>query len=449
MKLSLAVFLAVFSAVVGLLTLSPGAPVALADATKTTWFAGLNNPGGIIVNAAGDVVLTEGGTGNNDARLLATRDLNADGDAMDAGEMSIIADGLPSISFSDPTGEEGVFGVADVARDADGNYWILAPVVGDEGPSVWIGMIDQNGDFDPLADLGAYEAANDPDQDGVDSNPFAFIVGPDGMLYVNDSGGNDTLKVNPATGTITTYAVYAEFPNPTPIGPPTMDAVPTGIEVDQDGGITVIFLTGFPFPQGGAFAAALFDENEDGDALDPDEVFFIPTGATATTDLGHTPNGVHYAVEVSTDLQDEANAPPGALIQYSPNGNVIVMDGLIGPISMAVRGDDEIFVSELFSGTISRVANLPAATIDRAVELLPGWNLVTYTGEAADIDVAFGDVLDDVGIIYGFANANEMWTSFDPNVPIALNSLFFLETEQVVWVNVTADHPVTWYMEAD
>ncbi len=443
MKVSLGIFLAVFSALVGLLALNASTPNVLAEATKTVWVADLNNPGQVTVNSDGDIVIAEGGTGVNDGRILATRDLNADGDAMDAGEMTVIADGLPSISAGEP-GEEGVFGTIAAVEDANGTYWVLNAMDAEPFPTGWVGSI-VNGDFVPLADLGAYEAANDPDQDGVESNPWDLVIGTDGMIYVNDAAANATLKVDPDTGDITTYAVWPEFDNPLDFGPPTMDPVPTGIEVDPDGLLVTVFLTGFPFPQGGAYAAGMFDE--DGDVLEEGETFAFMTGLTATTDLTHDENNVHYAVEVSTNLADEENPPPGRLMQYSPSGNVVVMDGLIGPISVAYH-DGAFYVTELFAGIVSRIDNEPPAMIERSVLLLPGFNFVAYTGIATDVETSLGDLLDDISIIYSFDNASKEWSAFDPDAPAALNDLG-LEVEQVVVLNVTADTPIVWNMEVE
>jgi hypothetical protein len=268
------------------------------------------------------------------------------------------------------------------------------------------------------------------------------------MIYVNDAAGNTTLKVDPATGDITTFAVWPEFDNPLDFGPPTMDPVPTGIEVGPDGEIVLVFLTGFPFPQGGADAGVAFDGDGDGDALEDGETFTFPVGGTALTDLTHDENNVHYAVEVSTDLSDEENPPPGLLIQYSPSGNVVVMDGLIGPISVAYH-DGAFYVTELFAGIVSRVDNEPPATVERSVQLLPGFNFVTYTGAPTEVEETLGDLLDDIGIIYAFDNASEAWTAFDPSAPAALNDLTFLEAQQIVVINVTAATPIVWDMAVE
>lgn len=442
MKVRIVLLVAVLAAFALVTSQRSETPSATADAIKTTWVSGLKNPRGLAVNSVHDVLIAEQGTGANDARLLSTRDLNGDGDAMDAGEISVIAENLPSV-LAGPPGEEGVAGVSAISRDAGGTYWVLA-VMG-ESASGWLGKI-VDGAFVPVADLGAYEAANDPNGDGIDSNPYDLVVGADGLIYVDDAAGNDTLRVDPTTGVITTYAVYQDFPNPTPIGPPTIDAVPTGIDLQADGRLAIIFLSGFPFPQTGSYIAVLEDRNGDGDARDAGEALWISTGATATTDLTHNSDGVRYVTEVSTNLTDETNAPPGDIFQYSPNGNVLIVGGLIGPTSLTYDGR-ALYVSEEFAGTISRVSNWPYAGIDRSVKLLPGWNQVTYSGVTRRLDQALTGISDDIGVIYSFGNADKKWSSYDPAGPAALNTLNILDAEQIVWINVTGAQPVLWYME--
>lgn len=74
-------------------------------------------------------------------------------------------------------------------------------------------------------------------------------LGPDGMLYVADAGGNCVYKVNQATGEITLVAVIPgiEVPaemvpeggNPARGGSADIDPVPTSVTITEDGTIYV------------------------------------------------------------------------------------------------------------------------------------------------------------------------------------------------------------------
>jgi hypothetical protein len=82
------------------------------------------------------------------------------------------------------------------------------------------------------------------------SNPFDLVVVGD-QLYVTDGGQNSVRQVDLATGAFSTLVT---FPNVTNtlfpgLGPPTSEAVPTGIAY-SDGQLLVTLFTGFPFPPG-------------------------------------------------------------------------------------------------------------------------------------------------------------------------------------------------------
>lgn len=78
-----------------------------------------------------------------------------------------------------------------------------------------------------------------------DSHPYNLIKGPDGDIYITDAGANAIIHRH----SVGNYSVLAKFPtyaNPTPVGPPQVQAVPTGIIFDGHD-FLVSTLTGFPF----------------------------------------------------------------------------------------------------------------------------------------------------------------------------------------------------------
>ena len=73
----------------------------------------------------------------------------------------------------------------------------------------------QSGAVTQVADLAAFERANNPDTFEITDDPYGIAMGADGNLYVADSGANDFLRVNPQTGQATVVAVFAGIPRPT------------------------------------------------------------------------------------------------------------------------------------------------------------------------------------------------------------------------------------------
>lgn len=163
-------------------------------------------------------------------------------------------------------------GVADVAPTGRGSMWA---VTGGTDPTEDTGQglyHASQGTTRLIANLFAFEAANDPDdpdgpgpQSNVDSNPFD-VASLGAHALVADAGGNDLLRVD-RQGNIEVVATFpieivstsnlnalAGCPAPTPLCalPPELPAqpVPTSIAVGPDGAMYVGELKGFPAPTG-------------------------------------------------------------------------------------------------------------------------------------------------------------------------------------------------------
>ena len=89
--------------------------------------------------------------------------------------------------------------------------------------------------------------------DNMDSNPFSAVQDEHGHWYVTDAGANAIIRVSRNGQNMSVFATFPEFVNPTPVGPPMVDPVPTGIvALPHYGGFLVTTLTGFPFVAGQA-----------------------------------------------------------------------------------------------------------------------------------------------------------------------------------------------------
>ena len=357
-KLSVFFDLAVVSVLTITLLVLVSSDSASASVIRMPYITSLNSPRGLIINADGNLVIAEQGTGADDGRLLEAIDLNNDGDADDEGELTEITTGLPSVLGGDPE-NPSLAGVSGIAQAADGTYWLvvgggLATGGGPMPPFSTLGRI-VDGAYEMVVDLGQYEADNDPDADGADSNPYDLTFGADGYIYVSDAGANAVLRMNPESSAVTTYFVLPSVPNPLfgqGLGGPTMDPVPTGLAFGLDGALYVSFLTGFPFPQGAAFIARLADLNNDGDAMESGEAFLVSGGLSALTDITFDPDGAPYLVEFSTNFLGEN--VPGRLVQYSPGGNVEIAGGLVTPTAL-VFSEHSFFVSEEAAGMVTHI----------------------------------------------------------------------------------------------
>jgi len=176
------------------------------------------------------------------------------------------------------------------------------------------------------ADIGAYEAAVDPDGGVPDTNPTGIIARGGGYV-LTDSGGNSLLRVQ--GGHVSTIAVF-DSPGtaPVPFPPFEIDVqpVPTSVAVGPDGAYYVSELTGFPFVPGFARIHRVVPGQ-------------APTvyaeGLTNVTDLAWH-EGELYAVQIGI-LQ----GGPGSLVRVDPaGGHETVLGGLTAPYGLAFHGDD-------------------------------------------------------------------------------------------------------------
>lgn len=76
----------------------------------------------------------------------------------------------------------------------------------------------RSGGWRQLANIGAYEAAVNPDGGEHDTNPYG-VLATSGGTYVADAGGNSLLRVS-SSGRISTVAV---FPTGSPLLRPSSD----------------------------------------------------------------------------------------------------------------------------------------------------------------------------------------------------------------------------------
>jgi hypothetical protein len=158
-------------------------------------------------------------------------------------------------------------GVTDVAVRNPHSLWALtSEVFGSSGSKLYI---VRDGEAHALADLHAFEVANNPHPASVETDPFDVLNRGDGAAVVADAAGNDIIHVA-RDGTMKLIAVLPDevvptdnakrlvgCPNPSDPSdqeicdlPAQIPAEPVATSVTQapDGGLYVGELKGFPAP---------------------------------------------------------------------------------------------------------------------------------------------------------------------------------------------------------
>lgn len=347
---------------------APAAP-AIGPADWTTIADGLANPRGLVFGPDGALYVAEAGSGGDGGcvpdpeggnRCIgdtgAITKVTLDADMMPTAQTQVIT-GVASVANEDTGAATG--GPTAVAFQGNDMYFttgfggdpaLLAPA-GALGPTaVELTQVMAAGPGDTYTswvDLGAYETANDPDEDGPDSNPFDLLtIGEPALRAPNagaflavDAGANDLLDIS-ETGSVSTVAVFAnvnvEFPPGSGEMVP-MDAVPTSVVVGPDGAYYVSQLTGFPFPVGGANVWRV----EPGS--DP---AVYAGGFTNILDLEFAADGSLYVLEMFTRSLLSGD-PTGAITRIDTDGGrtLIAREGLITPTDLTIGPDHALYVT--------------------------------------------------------------------------------------------------------
>lgn len=220
-----------------------------------------------------------------------------------------------------------------------------------------LARLNAAGEWGYVADLGAYETVNDPDQifqdpPKVDTNPYALFAERSGhSVLVIDAGANSLLRVGAAAERaaverlgISTRAVFA--PHPTSAD----DAVPTSIAAGPDGALYVGELTRFPVIPGISTVYRLTPGASPSVCIG---------GFTQIMDLAFDAAGDLYVLQLTGSLirVTPARDPDQDLCARYANGvRSVVATGFASPTSVAVGPDGALYVSN--RGTAARVGQV-------------------------------------------------------------------------------------------
>ena len=327
---------------VGLLSVAGS---ALAQSPYEVVMSGLDNPRGLAFAPNGALYVAEAGRGGPGPCLVSgvgeVRCFGHTGaiSRLWMGRQSRVVEGLESHALPDGTSASGP---NDVSFNGVGGAYITMGLGGDDVWKAALGgtsfgsviKMAASGQWKTVADILHHETAENPAGGPVDSNAFGILAEPGGVL-VADAGGNSLLSVS-LNGKIETLAVFPAQANPTPVGRPMIEAVPTSVARGADGALYVGQLTGFPFVQG---LASIY-------RLVPGLAPAVHCGGFKTImDLAFGPDGSLYVVENATGGLFFAPGT-GRLSRVAPDcSRTTLLGGLNRPTSVTVGADGAVYVT--------------------------------------------------------------------------------------------------------
>jgi predicted small lipoprotein YifL len=309
-------------------------------AKVTTVASGLVAPMGIETDHKGNIWVAETGTANNDGKVVVI-----DPNPPKNGKSSVMSyDAIIHLSSIKNALSGDVEGPAHLLFNK-GMLYILA---GDYLYTADVSSFnpgDQpiDGSTLPFEDIGSYVRSLNIVTPN-DSHPYNMMVGPDGDIYITDAGANAIIRRESAGH----YSVLAEFPNfanPTPVGPPQIQAVPTGIIFDGQN-FLVSTLTGFPFLDG---AAVIYRVSLSGDVSVYQSGFTTLVSIADGGFYGHVV--LHYGSFGATGFVPNT----GSMIAVNGSSSTVITDGLNLPAGMKQINNHSWYVTSMGDGTLLKV----------------------------------------------------------------------------------------------
>jgi hypothetical protein len=194
-------------------------------------------------------------------------------------------------------------------------------------------------------DIGTFVLKYDFEDDTQESNPYNLTVGPKGDIFIADAAANAIIRRS-SSGKLSVFATFPDLDNPTEIGPPTIDPVPTSITFVRDK-FYVTTLTGFPFLPG---LARVYTVDLAG------KVSLYQEGFTTITDMSLDPVENPVLVELGQFGQQGFEPNSGRIVVATATGQSTMVAGLNQPTAIVRANPLTYYVNSLVDGKISKVS---------------------------------------------------------------------------------------------
>ncbi len=289
-------------------------------------------------------VVAEAGTGINDGRVTFLDSVTAN--------RQILAVGLPSVnSVGFPSGPH------DVALSGNDLYVALGASLDATLSSTVVRFDLAATPWSPgqppltVADIAEVipVQAFMQSQGYAFSNVYSMALGRKNHLYISDAGANSILRYDLGTKGMSIFADIPAEANPTLVGPPQIDAVPTRIRWDGRY-LRVSTMTGFPFVPG--LAKVYRIDSQGTVSVEQDNL-------TLATSFSYSPTTDKLNVTQFADSFDPATgfAPnTGSLVEFNGMGQPLPLSESVAfPTEVVHMADGKPFFTAIGTGDLLRI----------------------------------------------------------------------------------------------
>ena len=292
--------------------------------------SGLESPLGLEVDDAGNIWVSEAETKNNDGRVVMIRPNGKQYDAI------INLSAFVNAHSGEPQGTSHLLLNGKILYILSGDY-LYSVNISNFKP----GNTPIDASKLPFEDIGKFVRSYPFVNNTHDTHPYNLTKGPNGDLYIADAGANAIIHRKSAGK----YAVVAEIPgfaNPTPVGPPQIEAVPTSLHFEGQN-ILVTTLTGFPFVEG---EAAVYKVSLAG------KVLVFEPGFTTLVDLADVGSYGHLLLQHGSFGPTGFVEKSGSLIFSDGSTKEVLTKTLDKPVALKQVNSSTWYITSMGAGTV-------------------------------------------------------------------------------------------------